>query len=54
MSESALNSLRPAQVQLIESYATIISSPLDTIESCGGGSARCMMAEVFLPQTLSK
>ena len=54
MSESALNSLRPAQVQLIESYATIISSPLDTIESCGGGSARCMMAEVFLPQTVSK
>ena len=54
MSESALNSLRPAQVQLIESYATIISSPLDTIESCGGGSARCMIAEVFLPQTVSK
>lgn len=54
MSESALNSLRPAQVQLIESYATIISSPLDTIESCGGGSARCMMAEVFLHQTVSK
>jgi len=54
MSESALNSLRPAQVQLIESYATIVSSPLDTIESCGGGSARCMMAEVFLPATVSK
>ena len=54
MSESALNSLRPAPVQLIESYAPIISSPLDTIESCGGGSARCMMAEVFLPQTVSK
>jgi hypothetical protein len=54
MSESALNSLRPAQVKLIESYATIVSSPLDTIESCGGGSARCMMAEVFLPATASK
>ena len=54
MSESALNSLRPAQVQLIESYATIVSSPLDTIESCGGGSARCMMAEVFLPATVLK
>ena len=54
MSESALNSLRPAQVQLIESYTTIVSSPLDTIESCGGGSARCMMAEVFLPATVSK
>ena len=53
MSESALNSLRPAQVQLIESYTTIVSSPLDTIESCGGGSARCMMAEVFLPKTAS-
>jgi len=23
---------------------------LDTIETCGGGSARCMMAEVFLPK----
>ncbi|MDP4953201.1 MAG: arginine deiminase-related protein, partial [Flavobacteriales bacterium] len=22
----------------------------DTIEACGGGSARCMMAEVFLPK----
>ena len=27
--------------------------PLDTIEACGGGSARCMMAEVFLPKTAS-
>ena len=54
MSQSALNSLRPAQVKLIESHTTILSSPLDTIESCGGGSARCMMAEVFLPTTVSK
>jgi len=23
---------------------------LDTIEACGGGSARCMMAEIFLPK----
>ena len=54
MSQSALKSLRPAQVKLIESYTTILSCPLDTIESCGGGSARCMMAEVFLPTTVSK
>ena len=54
MSQSALKSLRPAQVKLIESHTTIISCPLDTIESCGGGSARCMMAEVFLPTTVSK
>jgi hypothetical protein len=54
MSQSALKSLRPAQVKLIESHTTILSCPLDTIESCGGGSARCMMAEVFLPATVSK
>ncbi|MDC1355431.1 arginine deiminase-related protein [Flavobacteriaceae bacterium] len=53
MSQSALESLRPAQVQLLEVHATIISSKLDTIEACGGGSARCMMAEVFLPKTAS-
>jgi len=53
MSQSALDSLRPAQVELLEVHATIIASALDTIESCGGGSARCMMAEVFLPKTAS-
>jgi hypothetical protein len=53
MSQSAFDSLRPAQVQLLEAHATIISSSLDTIETCGGGSARCMMAEVFLPKTVS-
>ena len=54
MSQSALKSLRPAQVKLIGSHTTILSCTLDTIESCGGGSARCMMAEVFLPATVSK
>lgn len=53
MSQSALDLLRPSQVQLLEAHATILSSPLDTIETCGGGSARCMMAEVFLPKTAS-
>jgi hypothetical protein len=53
MSQSAFDSLRPAQVQLIEAHTAIISSSLDTIETCGGGSARCMMAEVFLPKTAS-
>ena len=53
MSQSALDSLRPAQVELLEVHATIIASTLDTIESCGGGSARCMMAEVFLTKTAS-
>jgi hypothetical protein len=31
-----------------------LSSDLSTIETCGGGSARCMMAEVFLPKKLTK
>jgi len=53
MSQSAFDSLRPAQVQLLEAHATLISSSLHTIETCGGGSARCMMAEVFLPKTPS-
>ena len=53
MSQSALDSLRPSQVQMLEEHATLLSSPLNTIEACGGGSARCMMAEVFLPKTAS-
>ena len=39
------------QVATIEKTSRIVSSPLDTIEACGGGSARCMMAEVFLPES---
>ena len=40
----------PDVVAQLEEHVTIISSSLDTIEACGGGSARCMMAEVFLPK----
>ena len=50
MSKSAHESLTEDQIERIEKYNPIISSSLDTIESCGGGSARCMMAEVFLPK----
>ena len=52
MSQAARDSLTPAQVTAIEKTSRIVSSPLDTIESCGGGSARCMLAEVFLPRSL--
>ncbi|MEM9052810.1 MAG: arginine deiminase-related protein [Bacteroidota bacterium] len=51
MSSAAYGSLRPDQIEAIEKHATIIHSSLDTIEALGGGSARCMMAEVFLPKT---
>lgn len=50
MSSAAYNSLREDQISAIEKHCAIIHSPLDTIETCGGGSARCMMAEVFLPK----
>lgn len=50
MSESARKSLLPVQVTAIEKHCEILSSDLETIETCGGGSARCMLAEVFLPK----
>ena len=50
MSTSAFNSLTEDQKKNIQNYNEIIHSSLDTIEACGGGSARCMMAEVFLPK----
>lgn len=49
MSSQAYHSLSQDQLLKIERYNSIIHSPLDTIERNGGGSARCMMAEVFLP-----
>ena len=49
MSEAAFKCLNEDQVTRIEKYSTILYSNLETIEACGGGSARCMMAEVFLP-----
>ncbi|OMP30308.1 citrulline utilization hydrolase CtlX [Mangrovimonas sp. DI 80] len=51
MSQSAYDSLTKDQIAKIEKHCPIVSSSLETIETCGGGSARCMMAEVFLPRT---
>lgn len=50
MSETAYRSLHEDQVSAIEKYCEIIYSDLNTIEVNGGGSARCMLAEVFLPK----
>ena len=50
MSESAYRSLTAQQISAIEKYCEIIYSDLNTIETNGGGSARCMLAEVFLPE----
>ena len=50
MSQAAFNSLTNSQIENIEKHCKVLSSNIDTIEACGGGSARCMMAEVFLPR----
>lgn len=50
MSGAAHRSLSAEQIATIEKYSEILSSDLEIIETCGGGSARCMMAEVFLPK----
>ncbi len=50
MSSAAYNCLTASQIEQIEKHCEIVHSSLETIETCGGGSARCMMAEVFLPK----
>ncbi|MEX0273166.1 MAG: citrulline utilization hydrolase CtlX [Flavobacteriaceae bacterium] len=50
MSTQAYDSLTHAQRTSLEKNCELVHSNLETIETCGGGSARCMMAEVFLPQ----
>ena len=48
MSTQAFESLTDNQIKAIEKHCAILHAPLYTIEACGGGSARWMLAEVFL------
>jgi hypothetical protein len=50
MSQQAYESLNAEQLQTLAAYNTILTGDLSTIETNGGGSARCMMAEIFLPK----
>ncbi len=50
MSTRAYESLTPKQIDILDDYATLLHVDLATIERTGGGSARCMMAEVHLPR----
>ncbi|MDO5509255.1 MAG: arginine deiminase-related protein [Weeksellaceae bacterium] len=49
MSQQAYNSLTEEQIENLEKHNNLITVAIPTIEKLGGGSARCMMAEVFLP-----
>jgi len=50
MSASAYQSLVPEQIEKLQQHTTLLHAPLPTIETCGGGSARCMIAEIHLPE----
>jgi hypothetical protein len=50
MSEQAFNALTKEQIDLLETYNKIVTAPLSTIEKHGGGSARCVLAEIHLPK----
>lgn len=52
MSKTAHDSLTEKQTESIEKHCKILSSDLSTIETHGGGSARCMLAEVFIPKAI--
>lgn len=49
MSKQAFDSLTTEQVKNIEAHTNILVVPINTIETYGGGSVRCMMAEIFCP-----
>ncbi|MFZ9967028.1 MAG: citrulline utilization hydrolase CtlX [Steroidobacteraceae bacterium] len=50
LSTTALRSLTPAQVRALERQGEVAECAIPTIEAYGGGSLRCMLAEVFLPR----
>ena len=53
MSEQAFHSLNKSQIQQISSKYSILYADIQHIETCGGGSVRCMLAEIFLPKKKS-
>lgn len=49
LSQTAFNSFTETQKSVLSKYGQLLPIPINTIETIGGGSARCMMAEIFLP-----
>lgn len=50
MSSAAYRSFNEEQLERIRAYGEVLHSPIPTIEAVGGGSVRCMLAEIFLPK----
>lgn len=51
MSDSAFHGFSKEQKNLLKLHGKLVPCPIGTIEAVGGGSARCMIAENFLPET---
>lgn len=54
MSQSAHDALTAGQRQQLGRHAELLPLPIPTIETIGGGSVRCMLAEVFLPEAAAR
>jgi len=50
LSSAALASFRPDQLRVLERFGRLVDAPIPTIEAVGGGSVRCMMADIHLPR----
>ncbi len=50
-SDTAWNSLPPGTRRRLEQYGEVVTAAIPTIERHGGGSVRCMIAEIFLPRS---
>jgi hypothetical protein len=50
LSAAALASLAPTTRRTLERYGQLVAADIATIERLGGGSVRCMLAEVALPR----
>ena len=50
LSSAALGTFRPNQIRSLESFGELVDAPIPTIESVGGGSVRCMIADIHLPR----
>lgn len=48
LSETALNSLKKDQIDSLKEFSELLPISIPTIETIGGGSARCMLAEILL------
>lgn len=53
MSQSAFDALEPAQRDILSQFCELVPLAIPTIETIGGGSVRCMLAEVFLPEKVA-